>query len=57
MAKVRRKSNKNSKYDMKTTLIGRDQLELSRRALELLRNPDFEDFACSERKGRRGKSG
>lgn len=52
MVKVRRKSNKYSKYEMKTTLIGRNELELTRKALEILRNPD-EVCACSERKRRR----
>lgn len=41
MVKVnRKKPQKNTKYDMKTTLIGRDQLEISKMALELLLNPD-----------------
>lgn len=41
MVKVNRnKPQKNTKYDMKTTLIGRDQLEISKMALELLLNPD-----------------
>lgn len=46
MVKVnRKKPQKNTKYDMNTTLIGRDQLEISKMALELLWNPD-ESCTC-----------
>lgn len=42
MVKVNRKHNRNRniKYEMKTTLIGRHELNLVREALELLRNPE-----------------
>lgn len=53
MVKVNRnrKPNKNIKYDMQTTLIGRHELELWRKALRLLRNHD-ESCSCLKQKGR-----
>lgn len=53
MVKVNRnrKPNKNLKYDMQTTLIGKHELELWRKALRLLRNHD-ESFSYLKQKGR-----
>lgn len=49
-----RKPDEYLKYEMQTTLIGRHELELLRKAKELLLNPD-ESCTCSERKGRSTK--
>lgn len=54
MVKVNRKPNKNLKYDMRTLPIGKYQLEISRKALELLRQPDG-SCSCLERERGRGK--
>lgn len=53
MVKVNRKpdKNRNYPYEMKTMLIGRNQLKIMREALELLRNPD-QSCVCLKRKGK-----
>lgn len=46
MGRVRRKHKQDLKYDMQTPLMGRRELELSKKALHLLRQDQNYIFSC-----------